>query len=264
MDQVIGAYSSPQASEKADLPEFPADSHFHFECGPQVPCFNRCCSDVAIPLTPYDVARIRRNLDISSEKFLLTFTERITIPETGTILPMLKMIQSPDAPCPFTSPAGCSIYADRPGACRSWPLGIGTSIGENGIQRRYYLIKETFCQGFCSSRIYTPLDWQDHEGMKPYNDFNDKYVLFLSKISASGRPLDKRLANLCFLALYQLDRFRELIVKMRIFARVELDISSQEAIMQEQLEGDTACLNFALSWLELAIFAHSPSLRKTI
>lgn len=260
MDEKL--FASPAGEAMENLPQIDKDTAFQFECGPQQACYNRCCHDVAIPLTPYDAARAIRNLNIASEAFLTAFAERSVMPETGLSLPMLKMIESPDAPCPFVGPAGCAIYDDRPGACRSWPLGRGSSISADGIKERYFLIKESFCQGFCSDKKYTPLEWQRHEGMAKYNEFNDRYMRLLSKISASGKPLDSRRASMCFLALYQLDRFRELIEKMKIFSCLDMDEERKKKIMEDSAEGDDACLEFALQWLELTLFGDGCGLRK--
>lgn len=256
--------NTQMANSPDSLPEIGENERFEFMCGPEMPCFNRCCADVAIPLTPYDVSRITRNLELSSEDFLKTFTERNAIPETGITLPMLKMIPGPDAPCPFAGPAGCAIYEDRPGACRSWPLGRGSSLGEGGIKQRYYLIRESFCQGFCQGRQYTPPQWQNHEGMATYNIYNDLYMRLSSRIAASGQPLERRLANMCFLALYQLDRFRELISAMKIFSRLELPEERQELIMENSAKGDEAALIFAFDWLDLIIFENAENLGKKI
>lgn len=244
------------------LQEIDENSVFQFECGPDSPCYNRCCADMVIPITPYDMARIRRGLDISCEEFLGTFTELVTMPETGISLPMLKMLKSPDSPCPFVNPAGCAIYEQRPGACRSWPIGRASSLGEGGLKLRYFMIREDYCQGFCKGKKYTPLAWQSFEGMDKENYYNDLYMRFLSKISVGGKALDKRNASLCFLCLYQLDRFRELIVKMSIFSRLEIDEERKRKIMENSPQGDEACLDFALSWLELVFFGSCEELRK--
>lgn len=254
---------APSIHESSEsLPGIGETELFQFECGPDSPCYNRCCADVAIPLTPYDVARIRRNLEISCEDFLNTFTEQIIMPETGISLPMLKMLASPDSPCPFVNPAGCLVYEDRPGACRSWPIGRASSLGAEGIRQRYFLIREDYCQGFCSKKKYTPLEWQIFEGMSKDNFYNDLYMRFLSKIHASGKALDRQNAGMCFLCLYQLDRFRELIIKMGIFSRLEIDGKWEREIMENSASGDEACLDFALKWLELAFFGHCDELRK--
>ena len=97
------------------LPELQADETFCFDCNPQVPCFNRCCAELTLPLTPYDVLRLRRHMGITSEEFLNTFATMRSFPDTGFPLPMLRMLQGPGEPCPFVGPAGCSVYEDRPG-----------------------------------------------------------------------------------------------------------------------------------------------------
>ena len=111
--------SSDASRELLDsLPELKPGETFCFDCNPDVPCFNRCCAELTLPLTPYDVLRLRHNLGLGSEDFLATFTTLRSFPDTGFPLPMLRMLDGPDEPCPFVTPAGCSVYEDRPGACR--------------------------------------------------------------------------------------------------------------------------------------------------
>ena len=50
------------------------DSRFKFSCQPGVTCFNQCCRDVNILLTPYDVLRLKNRLGISSGEFLKKYT----------------------------------------------------------------------------------------------------------------------------------------------------------------------------------------------
>jgi len=51
------------------------DSRFRFRCHPGVSCFTACCGNINIILTPYDILRIRRFLEISAERF--TVAEKI-------------------------------------------------------------------------------------------------------------------------------------------------------------------------------------------
>ena len=51
-----------------------ADNAFQFNCYPGVTCFTRCCQDVTIVLTPYDVLRLKNSLGISSDEFLDKYT----------------------------------------------------------------------------------------------------------------------------------------------------------------------------------------------
>lgn len=75
--------SSDASRELLDsLPELKPGETFCFDCNPDVPCFNRCCAELTLPLTPYDVLRLRRNLGLGSE-FLATFTTLRSFPDTG-------------------------------------------------------------------------------------------------------------------------------------------------------------------------------------
>ena len=63
--------------KKTILEEYPRlseKSKFCFKCHPGVPCFNDCCGDVNIFLTPYDILRLRKNLGITTEEFLKKYT----------------------------------------------------------------------------------------------------------------------------------------------------------------------------------------------
>ena len=45
-----------------DYPRLGPDDTFQFACHPGVSCFNRCCGDVNIFLSPYDVLRLKTGL----------------------------------------------------------------------------------------------------------------------------------------------------------------------------------------------------------
>ena len=66
----------------ASLPQFLVDKRqlaegesFSFTCHPGVPCFNSCCADVNIILTPIDVLRLARRLGMNTREFLETHGE---------------------------------------------------------------------------------------------------------------------------------------------------------------------------------------------
>nr|WP_027719820.1 YkgJ family cysteine cluster protein [uncultured Desulfovibrio sp.] len=244
------------------LPELKADETFCFDCNPQVPCFNRCCAELALPLTPYDVARLRRHLGIGSEEFLSAFAVMRSFPDTGFPLPMLRMLQGPGEPCPFVGPAGCSVYEDRPGACRCYPLGRGARMAEDGVSERFFVVREDHCRGFDQGTARTPRQWFANQDLVDYNTANDRYMRLTAMVRATGKPLDARMATMSVLCLYQLDKFRELITHMRIFEHVDADAARRALVMEDSPAGDTAALDFGLDWMELAIFGKSRGLTK--
>jgi len=47
-----------------------------FRCHRGIACWNACCSNIDISLTPYDILRLARRLDLTTTGFL----ERYTVP----------------------------------------------------------------------------------------------------------------------------------------------------------------------------------------
>lgn len=239
--------------EELNLEELEKDSSFNFECGSQMPCYNKCCNDADIALSPYDVARLSRNLGLDSEQFLRGFVNMDTMPETGLPLPKLRMIQSPDSPCPFLSPAGCTLYEDRPTACRYYPLASALQPIGNKLEESFFLNPKSYCQGFGKGCAYTAQTFLKNQECGKYQHFNRRYMELAANLQAKGRYLDQRMAAMCFLCLYQLDKFRDLIKKMNIFSRFKLSEEEMNLILKSSEKGDEACLKFAFDWLNLAL-----------
>lgn len=84
------------------------DSAFSYRCHG---C-NRCCHDKAIRVGPYEILRLARYLGLSTSAFLERHTEA-----GGTVLRVRE-----DGACVFLTPEGCGVHADRPLACRLYPL----------------------------------------------------------------------------------------------------------------------------------------------
>ena len=168
------------------------------------------------------------------------------------------MLEGPGEPCPFVTPGGCSVYENRPGACRFYPLGRGTKMGHEGVDERFFLVREPHCHGFDEGKEWTAQTWLASQELDAYNAANDRYMRLMAMVKATEKPLEPRMATMAILCLYQLDKFRELIQKMGIFRRVEVSEERQKAVM----ESDEATLDFALDWLELVIFGQSEGLNK--
>lgn len=246
----------------ASLPEIAPEATFCFDCGPHLKCFNKCCADLTLPLTPYDVARLRGNLNMESGEFLRLFTQARSFPDTGFPLLFLKMADNPKAQCPFVRPEGCSVYKDRPGACRYYPLGRGARLGRAGVSERFFLAREEHCLGFIGGAPKTPQEWLKCQSLGKFNYFNDKYMRLASLIKATARPLDQRMSAMCMLCLYQLERFREYIKIALVFDALGIEAEKQARIMLTNGEGDEACLDLAFEWLEIMIFGNTKNSRE--
>ncbi len=241
------------------LPELLPNESFLFACNEKVPCFNRCCAELTLPLTPYDVLRICKSIDMKSDEFLKTYTQMRTFPDTGFPLPLLKMLDRPDEPCHFVTPAGCSIYEDRPGACRTYPLGRGTKVDKDGaVVERFFIVQEEHCRGFDTGKHWTAQEWLQDQGLEPYNVSNDYYMRIMAKVKETGEPISPKMATMVILCLYQLDRFRDFLAEMKIFSKLEISTERCAKIISDNEE----CLAFAMEWLELVIFGSCQTLKR--
>lgn len=241
------------------LPELKPGEGFRFACHPGVGCFNACCGDLNLMLTPYDALRLRRGLGrMPSRDFVAAHAETAVQPGTGLPMLKLRMAEGSGRPCPFVRTEGCSVYADRPAACRTYPLGRATRLGpDGGLVEQFFVVREDHCRGFAESREWTAASWLADQGLAPYNAAGDRFMRLLSDLRAAGRTLDGRRASMAFLALYQPDDFQRFLKDMQVFERLEAGPGREARVLAEE----EAALDFGLDWLELTLLGRSATLR---
>lgn len=241
------------------LPELGPGQTFQFACHPGVPCFNACCSDLNLMLTPYDALRLRRALHISATDFLKHFTVRYTLPDSGFPMPRLAMRQEPEKRCPFVAEAGCQVYPNRPSACRTYPLGRATRLDENEtVVEQFFVVREPHCRGFEQDKVWDAPAWLANQDLARYNAANDRYMLLMALARGKGAALSDKQTQMVWLALYQPDAFQDFIARMDLFRLVDID----EARKKQVLTDEEAALEFGLDWLELAFFGRETRLRR--
>ena len=101
------------------------DTPLKFRCHKDVKCWNVCCGNIDITLTPYDILRLKNRLNMKAADFLAQYTRMELHDKSG--LPMVIMdMPRFDHHCPFVKPVtGCTVYKDRPATCRYYPIGQG-------------------------------------------------------------------------------------------------------------------------------------------
>lgn len=221
------------------------DDTFSFKCHSAIDCFNSCCKDVTIFLTPLDVVRLRTALGISSTEFLEKYTHRLISQTTGLPAVALKMSETAAKPCPFVTEKGCSVYNDRPYSCRLYPLDT-----EQGVEYSF-IVDEGTCHGLRESQEWTVESWRREQGLHAYDDLdhNLKDVMAADQVWES-KIQDPRMQDMCLMALYDPDRFREFVFKSSFFQKFHVD----EDIVEKIRDDDVALLYFAGQWLRFALF----------
>jgi len=203
-------HNSPVEPTRLEL-----DDKIKFRCHKDISCWNQCCSKADVSLAPYDIIRMKKNLGIDSSEFLNTYTVPFEIDAHG--IPGIKLRTTDDGACLFMNEEGCSVYEDRPTACRYYPSGLLSmrALGKSVDEQHFLMIKEPHCKGHDEDRVITIADYRKEQVVEEFDELNrDFYRIILKKKSTGptiGAPSDMSL-QLFFMASYDVDRFRRFVM----------------------------------------------------
>lgn len=242
--------------KKVILEEYPRlneESEFCFKCHKDVPCFNACCGDINIFLTPYDIIRLKNRLGITSGEFLSKYTLSPFDKNAKYPIILLKMNEDEKKSCPFVSEKGCTVYEDRPWPCRMYPLGLASGKDKaDGTEREFYfLLKEELCKGHNEDNKMKVGEWLEDQGINEYNRIGElfKEITLHDYFEKEGQ-LEPRKMEMFFTACYNIDKFRDFIFQSTFLQKFDVDDSVLEKLKNDDIE----LLKFAYGWLRFAIF----------
>ncbi|MBA2848494.1 YkgJ family cysteine cluster protein [Thermosulfuriphilus ammonigenes] len=245
------------ARDKVIVPvQLTEKTRFRFVCDKGVPCFTECCSDLFICLTPYDIIRLKNNLGLSCDEFLLKYTEPFILPRSGLPVARLKM-EGEQKLCPFLLDGGCSVYPDRPVSCRYYPIGMGMfrNTDKKKNEEFYYFVKEGFCQGMGRGKEWTIAEWRKNQGAVEYDEFNQDWMeIIMKKESLGPMKVHPQTLEMFFMVSTNVDRFRDFVFGSRFLEIYDVDEQTVEKIRQSELE----LLKFGFLWLKKALYNEGP------
>ena len=234
---------SNRAGKKDKKARMDAEHVFQFNCAPDVPCFTKCCQDITIVLTPYDVLRLKNALKIPSDEFLDRYT--VIIPKEKRLIPMvvLKMNEN-DKCCPFVSEKGCAVYTDRPWPCRMYPL----DMNDDGT---FSLITDSSrCKGLKENDKNRISNWLIAQGIPMYDEMNHLFSQVTSPLQAQELDIDNpKIYQMTFMSLYNLDKFRNFVFESTFIDRFEID----DLTIEKLRRGDIELLKFSFDWIKFGI-----------
>jgi Fe-S-cluster containining protein len=231
------------------------EDSFDFSCGSHLECFNRCCRDINLFLTPYDILRIKKRLKISTDEFLRTYTIPLFPPEIGHPVILMRMLPDEGKNCPFAGDEGCIIYDDRPWSCRSFPL---EPVAES-LPPLFEIVKRDFCAGFGKGKLRSVKKWRDTQSVAFYERINDEWKKvthherFSSVNVLEGGPRD-----IFFLGSYNIDEFRNVVLNgdFQNYFHIE------RRVLKQIKASDTELLLFAFKWMRHVLFGEDTLKRK--
>jgi uncharacterized protein len=232
--------------ENADKILFTLDDKFKFSCHRGLACYNTCCRDINIFLTPYDVLRMRRSTGLSSEEFLQRYTIAL-LGEDGLPLVVLKMKENQNKTCPFVAPDGCGIYNDRPWSCRMYPV-----FPVSSDEREFLIEEKASCHGFRENKQRTTREWKRDQKIEIYDTMNESYKeITHHDFFQTGNKLDSGKAKLLYRACYDLDAFKRFLFETKFF-----DIYDVEQEVIEKIKNDDEeLLSFGYRWVRFSLLS---------
>jgi len=245
-----------------DYPRLTEEDTFTFGCHDKVKCFNSCCADVNIFLTPYDVLRLKNRLGITSQEFIDTYTILPIDKNMQYPIVLFKLLDNDEKNCQLVDKEkGCTVYEDRPWACRMYPVGLASPKEKAGDQAVctasqpkddfYFLMKEEGCLGFQEKKEWTIREWIENQGVPDYDEFGRLLKeITLHEFFQSGREFTPEQMENFFICCYNLDKFRKLIFNSTFFDRFNVD----EDLRKKLESDDEELLRFAFRWVRFSLF----------
>jgi Fe-S-cluster containining protein len=211
---------------------------------------------VNIILTPLDILRLARQLEMNTRDFLEKYTMNPVTRDLHLPVVMLKMKDDADRRCHFLTEKGCGVYDQRPWACRMYPLGMAIPPASVGVKPEpiYFVFEEDFCKGRMQDDCvrWTAEKWRHDQGITERDEIEQGFRDLVSHPwFIGGRQLDPRRMEMFYLACYDLDNFRSFVSETTFRDRFVLE----PGLMQRLMEDDEALLQFAFRWLRFALFA---------
>lgn len=228
---------------------------FAFDCYPGIACFNQCCRNLNLFLYPYDVIRLKARLKMSSDRFIDHYVAVVLREANHFPDVLLRMSDEAGSACPFVTPSGCSVYFDRPDTCRKFPMeqAVQRQSDSGKIQRLYFFKPPEFCRGPRENRTWTPAEW----ARDPDDMLYDTLTLEWAKLKALlqndpwGREgPDGAKAKMTFMAMYNIDAFREFIFKSSFLHRYKI-----QAVLLKKIEkDDVELIRLAFDWVRFYLW----------
>ncbi len=225
-----------------------------FRCRKGIACWNACCSNIDISLTPYDILRLKRRLGLTSTQFLAAFTVPYELEKDGIAGVKLRPVENGTA-CQFMTPEGCSVYEDRPTACRYYPVALLSMRKQDEATDRnaYALVKEAHCLGHDEPRRLTIDEYRQEQGLTEYDELARGWRQLILKKKSSGPTVGKpsmRSRQLFFMTCYDIDRFRAFVSSESFSELYDLPEAERTTILGD----DTQLMLFGFRFLRQVLF----------
>lgn len=220
------------------------EDEFRFACHRGLDCYTSCCRDVNIFLTPNDVRRMKNALGLTSSEFLARYTDLVVVPPKVVPLVQLRMDPDNEHKCFFVREHGCVIYEHRPWACRMFPLDEWAAGGYTVVAN------PERCHGLAKGDMWKVKEWLKDQGATQSKEADGNWESltaheFLREVDWNNEQIQQML----IMAVYDLDRFRDFVLRTTFLERFELEPERIDAIKEDE----TALQDLGFDWVRFGL-----------
>ena len=225
-----------------------------FSCHKGIGCWNACCANIDISLTPYDIIRLKKRLGMTSTQFLRDYTVPYELEKDGIAGVKFRPVDNGTA-CRFMQPEGCAVYEDRPTACRYYPVALLSMRKQDEYTdtQSYALVEEEHCKGHAVARRLTIADYRKEQGVVEYDDLARGWRQLVLKKKSSGPTigsLSLKSRQLFFMACYDIDTFHNFVESEAFNKLFKLDPEMRKMLMEDDVE----LMQFSFRFLKQVLF----------
>ncbi|MCK9296877.1 MAG: YkgJ family cysteine cluster protein [Desulfobulbaceae bacterium] len=198
--------------------------------------------------------RLRKYLNLPASEFLLRFTTPMFIEKTD--MPGVKIHLDENGRCPFVTEEGCTIYPERPSACRYYPVGMANfhEGGQEGVdsEQFFFLVKEPHCKGHEEDKTWTIREWRADQGVDLCDEMNREWLELVMRRKSFGfqATLSEQAKKMFFMVSTDLDKFKEFIFTSSFLDTYDIDQETLDTIRED----DIALLRFSYKYLASSLF----------
>jgi Fe-S-cluster containining protein len=225
-----------------------------FSCHKGIACWNACCANIDISLTPYDILRLKKRLGTSSTEFLREYTVPYEMEKDGIAGVKFRPVDNGTA-CRFMRPEGCAVYEDRPTACRYYPVALLSMRKQDEYTdtQSYALVQEAHCKGHEVDRRLTIADYRKEQGVAEYDELARGWRQLVLKRKSTGPAIGApslKSRQLFFMACYDVDTFRNFVDSEAFGKLFKLDADEKTMLLADDVE----LMQFAFRFLRQVLF----------
>jgi Fe-S-cluster containining protein len=237
-----------------------ADS-FCFSCHKSISCWNRCCHEADVTLTPADILMLTKKLGIGPAEFLAQYTVPALWEKSD--MPVAKLRtdgESGAGACVFLAgDEGCGVYSARPATCRYYPMGLA-SIKMMGAEHKEdfnFLVKESHCKGHEEEKSQTVAQFRAEQGVEALDEINRGWIDIMMKMVSwrsvggpNAKAVSPQAKKMFFMVSTDVDAFRRFVFETRFLDTYVIDPDVVEILKTD----DIALLQLGFDWLKNVLF----------